>query len=269
MAGSTNYRRVIASLKDSRLEGFAGIVDRAVREGFSIPGSTLLTAAEALYDAMVSSGYFAKRDLILIGAYNDATFKNFSRINWKKPYGKLFDFVGDYGYNETGYFGTSDVDDYGETNWNILNDSETYTLNDASRDCVVYETSNSQAISGIKSGAEERWATVNAIANLRINQGGSNLSGGSVNLTGAGYKAINRTSSTEVIFFNKATQTDRNATSTNLIDDTIVLGRVLSTTSSDLKLSFFSTGASVVSEGQSFRSAFNTYLDAIGLSQVA
>jgi hypothetical protein len=174
-------------------------------------------------------------------------------------------------YSNEGSIGCfGNADNYIQTNWNLLNDSNTYLLNNASRDVIIYNPSpnTGNVISGILSGVQERWGVINATANIRINQGGTNLIGGSVDLRNEGYKSINRLSSNDLTFFNKDVTFDRTAASQNLINDSITVHRA-SGVVGDNVISYFSVGASVVSESQNFRTAYNTYLTSIGLSPLA
>jgi hypothetical protein len=174
-------------------------------------------------------------------------------------------------YSNEGSIGCfRNVDNYIQTNWNLLNDSNTYLLNNASRDVVIYKPSpnTGNVISGILSGGQERWGVINATANIRINQGGTNLTGGSADLRNEGYKSINRLSSNDLTFFNKDVTFDRTAASQNLINDSITVHRA-SGVVGDNVISYFSLGASTVAEAQNFRTAYNNYLTSIGLSPIA
>lgn len=65
------------------------IINRANLEGFTLPSETTLLTIDVLIKAMITDGYWAKRDLILNFAYNDDNCREFSMINWKNPSGNL------------------------------------------------------------------------------------------------------------------------------------------------------------------------------------
>jgi len=175
-------------------------------------------------------------------------------------------------YDNQGVIGSvSSIDNYVDTNWNILNDSIAYLLDDASREAIIYKPASFTAnvISGILSSVAERWPVANVTANVRINQGGANITGGSADLRNEGYKAINRISSTDLTFFNKNVTFNRTANSTVIPNDTITIHRATTNAIGDNVISYFSAGASTVAEAQNFRTAYNTYLTSIGLSPIA
>ncbi len=82
---------IIASnrLRQSYSPELQAIIDRANLEGFTLPSETTLLIMDVLIQAMITDGYWAKRDLILNFAYNDDNCREFSMINWKNPSGSL------------------------------------------------------------------------------------------------------------------------------------------------------------------------------------
>jgi hypothetical protein len=175
-------------------------------------------------------------------------------------------------YGNQGVIGSvSSIDNYVDTNWNLLNDSIAYLLDDASREAVIYKPASITAnvISGILSINAERWSVANITVNVGINQGGASSTGGSADLRNEGYKAINRISSTDLTFFNKDVSFNRTANSTVIPNDTITIHRASTGVVGDNIISYFSAGASTLTEAQNFRTAYNTYLTSIGLSPIA
>ncbi len=86
---SLRYRTILATLGKKYSPELQAIIDRANLEGFTLPSETTLVIIDVLIKAMITDGYWAKRDLILNFAYNDDNCREFSMINWKNPSGSL------------------------------------------------------------------------------------------------------------------------------------------------------------------------------------
>jgi hypothetical protein len=262
---STQYRTLLA------VGGYSAelqaIIDRANSSGFTLPSSTTLNFCNTLIASMISSGYWAKRDLILNFAYNDTACENFSRINWKNPTGNLALKVNSPLYQVGGWKGTGSTADYINTQYNLLSSSVLYTLNNASREAILTNAGTSVSmIDGNSSGFTEimRAGSFNS---QRINCSSNNLNA-VVDLAGLGYTSINRISATNVELFKKAVQFSRTQTSTSLTNGTqrVLNGSFLAGT---VCVGYYSIGSEVVVEGQLLRTAYNTYLTNIGLPAIA
>ena len=245
------------------------IITRALSESFAIPDNSTIKKLDKLIRDMKSVGYWEKRDYILLSGYNDINLLNFSRINIKNPSWDLATLVGDITYTLGGFKGSDDNTSYLSLPYNYLTDSILYTLDDAGRDMVVYQepTVGTYLESSTMNNREIlRYHT--SSNNQRINQLVANLEGGFINTLGTGYKGINRTSSEDVVMFNKDVQYNRTRTSVELTNGTIRLF-LNSSESTDAVISYYSIGASVVDESQDFRTIYNQFLTRIGLSPIA
>jgi hypothetical protein len=262
---STQYRTLLA------VGGYSpqlkAVIARATLEGFTLPSSSTLKFANTLLLNMISSGYWAKRDLILNFAYNDVNCQNFSRINWKNPTGNLALKVASPLYQIDGWKGTGLVVDYISTQYNLLSSSVLYTLNDASREAILTHAGTSVSIIDGNSSGFNECMRAGSFNTQRINCSGNNLNA-AVDLTGLGYTAINRTNATNVELFKKAVQFSRTQASTSLLNGAqrILNGSFLSGT---VCVGYYSIGSQVVTEGQLLRGYYNTYLTNIGLTAVA
>jgi hypothetical protein len=243
------------------------VIDRATLEGFTLPGASTLNFCNTLLLSMISSGYWAKRDLILNFAYNDVNCQNFSRINWKNPTGNLALKVNSPLYQVGGWKGTGSTADYINTQYNLLSSSVQYTLNNASREAILTHAGTTVSmIDGSATGFVETMRAGNFNSH-KINSTNNVLSA-NVDLGGLGYTSINRTSATNVELFKKAVQFSRTAASTSLTNapQRILNGAFLAGT---VCVGYYSIGSEVVVEGQLLRTAYNTYLTNIGLSAIA
>jgi hypothetical protein len=174
-------------------------------------------------------------------------------------------------YDNEGSIGpVANFEDYIDTNFNTSVNGLTYTLDEASRDAVLFNTLavTPFIISGVDGSATiDSWRRTNSVVN-RINQAGNVNLNSAFDLGGQGYKGINRINSTTVTLINKNVIGDRTANSSALANAKHFLHKSGGFTSDNI-ISFFSMGASVVSESQNFRTAYNTYLTSIGLSPIA
>jgi hypothetical protein len=100
----------------------------------------------------------------------------------------------------------------------------------------------------------------NLTFNVSIN--GTATLNSAADMTGAGYKAINRTSSTNLELFNGTTQLSRTQTSSDVGNVSILLLRN-SNTYGNLRIRYYANGASLVSENTAFRTAISTYLTSL------
>ena len=85
---------------------------------------------------------------------------------------------------------------------------------------------------------------------------------------GSGYKAINRTSATDITLVVGATSISGTLASTVIPNQKAFIHRGGFVNGTNTK-GYYSIGASVVTEGQIFRTAYNIYLTNIGLSPIA
>jgi len=168
-------------------------------------------------------------------------------------------------YTKEGNIGSIFNAEYVNTNYNPVVNGVNYLLNDASREAVVYQIVADAFIDGNISFSEiMRCSTAQP---SRINSGNSS---GSFNYfsSGNGYKSIHRDSSTIMTSINLATTNTLAVNSTSLSNGNQTIHRGAFAQGSNL-ISYYSMGASVITEGQLFRTAYNNYLTNIGLTPIA
>jgi hypothetical protein len=170
-------------------------------------------------------------------------------------------------YTKYGIIGGDAVTSFIDTNFNYLNDSQQYTLNDASRESVITVAGLNNAIIEGTSAVSPEFIRNGNFNTHRINSGNLNLNS-VFSFGGDGYTAINRLSSTDVTLIKKDIVGNRTQNSTILQNLNIWL-LSNSSISSNSGIGYYSAGASTVTEGQNFRTAYNTYLTSIGLSPIA
>lgn len=179
--------------------------------------------------------------------------------------------TGDIIYNKAGWVGyqTQNSNTFLNTNFNLVTDSIQYTDTDASREVIVQESGFSNSIlDGNSTGVGESMRNGNTSAQ-RIVSNTTNLNS-AVNLGGVGYRAINRTSSTNVELFVGDVQNSRTQSNADgITNGNQIIHSGQGGFGGSANISYYSIGAEVVSEGQLLRAAYNTYLNNIGLTPIA
>lgn len=243
---------------------YQAVLDYASANAISHPSSPIKEAQNNLMIALKADGLFAKMDVFHV--FTDATTgnKDFKSICWKR----LTSGTGHPSiiYTANGMI-TGDVPDaYFQTNYHFINDSINYTLNDAFYGNIIY-SNDSLFMCASNFGTQNSF--VYAGAQKRINSNNNNLNS-SVDLsTDTGFIGISRYDSTNVSVFSKSTKYDRTQNSLSLPNGNYNIGyynkgAYASTFAASI------AGASLdATDIANFRNAFNTYLDALGLTQFA
>jgi hypothetical protein len=241
------------------------IIARATSSGFTMPSATVLTAMNTLILSLKAQGIWSVMDYIRLSAFNDIACQNFSRINWVNPTGTLATYVNTVPFTVSGFEGNG-TSSYANSGIN-LSLATHYAQNDASRTHVIYKAST------VGFGIDGTTTLTNRILNnnsnqQRINQSSNSLSA-NFSYAGTGMMSIIRTSSTNVNCINKATTAARTATST-APENSIQFEQRTQGIFADGGTSFSMYGASItLIQAANFRTAFNTYLTAIGLTAFA
>jgi hypothetical protein len=157
---------------------------------------------------------------------------------------------------------------YFDTNFNPTINGSNYTLNNAGRDFVVFDLGNgNNTFESSNFGSINRTRLQASGTNVSINNGSTNLST-AIDLSNLGYKGVNRINSNDITIIDRNVLFNDNRVSTVLPNGNQIL------ISADNRqhaggMMCYGIGASVVTEGQNFRTAYNTYLTSIGLSPIA
>lgn len=249
------------------------VLDVAQTMGYAIPPLEKRLLLNRLMVDMKNIGFFQIQDTLSNFALGITGFEQFRMIDWKKigniytPYGGLI-------YNPEGIEGNG-TDAYVSTKFNPAIMGVNYTLDDAGRGTSIYSITNPDVRTATVDGCEDHISVNNMLAldlaAQRINQGTSpqNVS---INLTGLGYKSINRISSTNVTFSNREMSVESISDSTELISSIqLILRRGLTNNYySTLGVQIYHMGASIpYPMSQSFRTIYNQFLSDSGLSPIA
>lgn len=250
------------------LHRYTRAILRFARENsITAPNSPTIKAMDEFIRGLDSSGIWGRCDVFYIGAYNDLSLAEFSRINWISPNAHLLGSTATSLFTLNGW--KFDGVEAINTNYRTL-DAVKLTLNNAHQAALVYEvpespTATNTIIAGNQTNGIDRWSAFNT--NLqRIN---ANVSiDSNANLSGVGFKTINRKSATDVVLTSGATTIIRTGASYQLQIQNHVIG-ANSTNRSQLGIATFSMGAAIDDLVPTYRSLLNDYLYQIGLPAIA
>lgn len=195
-------------------------VVKAVSKSVKKPSYSTLLHLDNMISSLKAEGIWQKLDTFAIFQLNDNQVADFALYDYKRDV-----FMTAYGgmiYDEFGYQGNG-IDGYIDTEFNPSTDGDNYTQDDASRLFWLSKNPTGAGQSYVdvssntpNSGNTNYFRIFSATIRMLINQGTTLLSGGNVNSLGLGFKAINRTSSTDVAVFNGTTKNARTATSSEI-----------------------------------------------------
>lgn len=249
---------------DTNIVGFAydadyqTVLNKAILEGFTLPSDEEKLIQNQLMIDLKSSGAWAKADTIYVPATTSSS--DFARIDWKNTtrLATLFNaptFISSKGFQGGG---TAYID----TNFNPATDGVNYTQNNASRYVFMDAASSTGALDGRPEASINNMLRTSSTQH-RINQGTSNLTGGSYSFNATrGMKSIHRTNSTNVELFNDTTQESRTATSAEMTSSNQLILRSGGNYGAHT-VSFYMCGASMLSENTAIVNAVNTYLNSL------
>lgn len=247
---------------------YEAILNFASSQGYTLPSSGQQDIQNTLMLAYKAANGWSRCDMLKVYATDGD--QNFSCIDWKNPTsGRMTSrvssptFTTNQGYNSNG------TTSYLNTNYNAATQGVNYTQNDASQFMWIHSTGASATLTdtpicGLAANNGNNIFISNTAAQ-RINQGTATSLAAAVDFTGAGWKSLNRTSSTVVTGFKNTTRTDTTATSAAVgSSNTTVLRRGTNNYNNiNSKVAIFGMGANMVNENTGLYNAFNNYMSAL------
>ena len=237
---------------------YASVLARGTTLGYTLPDATLQVKQNATVLSLKSAGIWSKLDVLYFFATNNS---NMATLNFKAPSSHQVTLVNSPSFTASQGFKGNASTSYLNTNFNPATSGVQYTLNNASR-FIYLKTAFVTPVMYILDNSAG--ATTNRMNNRsdndqRINQGSAVITGGNGDLSGAGLKVINRTSSTNVEIFNGSTQISRTATSTSInIGNQWILPA-----GCDACASVYGMGASLVAENGALKTILDTYINSL------
>lgn len=257
MAGTLNLTFSYAPTGTAFDTDYQAILDEAGVQGYALPSSAQQIVQNQLMIDIKASGEFAKRDVIFVFA-NDASTSDFALINWKDPTGNKASLVNSPAFISNQGFEGDNSSAYINTNYTYSGGSH-WQLDDASNSYYLYTAFTDDTITGFVVSGSNR-IRLNAAGTVARVNSTSNFSGGSVDLLETGFSNINRVSSTDLTLQIAGTTYNRTNTSSAVITaETPVLLRSITIYSQGI-ISYYSTGASTVSEYAATKTAIDTYM---------
>jgi hypothetical protein len=239
---------------------YNAVLAEARIQGYTLPSASQQSKQDTLLRVLISSGVWAKLDLILVLA-NDGS-KEFACINWKNPSGTKATLVSSPTFTSNQGFNSNGSSSYIDTNYNAATQGVNFTNNNAGE--FGYQVG---ALFGLMFGTAgpsgDGLNVGTATIGQRLNMAGTNLNT-SADMSGNGFKLINRTSATDVVLFNETTRLDKTTTTAARISSS---RRILNGQNAYLhtlgRVSIYGNGASLVDEALSLRTAIITYLTSL------
>lgn len=250
---------------------FQSFLDYAILQGYYIPSSTILDEANAQVIRDKANGYWGANVTYRIWAWNDTGCDDLSLICLKTLVEATVH--GGMTYTVNGWKGNG-TDGYIDLNFTpTTHGAGIYTATNASRSYVMYDSGVVEyaRISGHTSDLLDLAFVADSIASQRINLVTSSVTP-RYNVSGTGFQCVNRTSNTVTNFIKQSTQTSHtnNKGTASLSAQSYLVFGGLSSYYGDVGLSSFALGRALTyAETQDYRTDFNTYLVAIGLSAIA
>jgi hypothetical protein len=225
--------------------------------GYTLPSASQQIEQNDLVLALKASGIWAKLDTFAL-FFNDGS-ANFGLVDWIRTASTntlvTYTAINSPTWSSNGGFQGNGTSSYISTNLNSASSGLLFSQNNASFFSWIDNIISGNNIVGAASGTRNKitannFAFTQAITSL-------NSMNSAADMSGAGYKAIHRSSSTAIELFNNTTQYSRTQTSST--EGGVFLLLRDSSSYMNARTRFFAAGASLVSENTAFYNALNTY----------
>jgi len=234
------------------------ILNYATTNGYTLPSAPQQVLQRALLQTLIDNGIWDKLDTFALFATNGNS--DFALIDWKRL--SQYNAVNSPTFSSNGGFTGNGTSSYVDTNFNPTIGTNNYILNNAGRFFWVDNRIKTNAWEGsVANSSNNHTRNANGIQ-ANINSGTNTLLTGTISFASDGFKAINRTSSSNVEAFATTTQFSCTQVSTiiqNAIQSCLRNGAQYN----DCRFRFYAMGASLVAENTIFNNAMNTYLTSI------
>jgi hypothetical protein len=236
---------------------YYAVLSRGTTLGYTLPDATLQGKQNATVLSFKSAGIWSKLDVLYIMATNNS---NMATLNFKNPSAHQLTLVNSPTFTANQGFKGNASTSYLNTNFNPATSGVQYTLNNASRFIYLktaFVTPSMYILDAVL-GVSQNGFQNRSGNDHKINQGGNVISS-NADLSGAGLKVINRTSSTNVELFNGSTQISRTANSTSINSG----NQYVLPSGCDARASVYGMGASLVAENAQLKIILDTYINSL------
>lgn len=245
------------------------VINRAYEEGFTIPSISTLSYCDTLITNVKNEGMWNISDVFYNFAYNDTNLSNFARINWKQPYGALgiCNYIGSTVYELNGIRTTNTNTGYIDTRFNPSVANFNYSLNNASRLCVISARESGFYVDGVANNVRNQIQSGTSTGVVRINSTTGTAAVITI-LAQTGLVGVSRYDSTNISVFQRSTLQSTTQPVGVMENSTQYISRAGNF--SFLTHAFYYMGSSVTNtQVQNFRTHYNTFLSNLGLTPVA
>jgi hypothetical protein len=240
---------------------YQAVLDYATTQGYTLPSESQQLLQNQLVVDLKDGGIWSKLDTFAVFATDGNS--DFALIDWKRL--SQYTAVNSPTFTTNVGFSGNGTSAYVNTNFNPSTSGVNYTLNNAGR--IMYgDLPNDGTYTDSAGGGDNNLTRSQTTVRQRINQGSTNvLSNSPANWTGNNVsRAINRTSSTNVIMFGNLTQVSTTGLSTSISNNNQwILAGAGSFSSSSTIFKIYGMGASLVSENTDLYNALNTYITSL------
>lgn len=240
------------------------VLDRGTALAYTLPTPAYQLKASKLCTCIKSADIWTLIDAMWFLA-SGSTSSSFATLNIKAPSSYQATLSGSPTYNIATGFQGNGSSSYVDFNFNTSTNGVNYTQNSAGRIMYIHTapttTTSTTALDGVAgSGANTMRYSNTAIQ--RVNQGTTNLNA-AADPTGTGYKAIDRSTSSDVAVYSGTTKIDRTQTSSAMVNDTQTLHRS-GANYGDGKIAFYAiTGHLTQTQHSDLRSCLIIYITSL------
>jgi hypothetical protein len=243
------------------------VIDYADANSIARPTGLTLFALNRFIIKEKANGNFATNDVYLNFIYNNDALANFARICWKRLI--LVDvYVATYSATKGFVTYLNNINAYIDTLFNPVTAGGNYTANSAHFGGVVSEVLSGNAnFTGLETTNFRNFLQIGNNLNQRINS--TIAFTPTFDFSGAGYKMMNRTSSSNVIVQNRANQETRTQTQNSFISEKQMIGKAGSNFGA-MNFGAFSMGGALTStQITARRQHLKDYYNEIGLTTLS
>lgn len=237
------------------------VISEADSQLYTKPSNQILQILDAQLIKPLSDTLWNKIKVLRVFSYNQNDVSAFSLLNLKSPTQNYATVNGGMTFSYGGWKGNG-TDGWINQNYNPVSAANGYALNSAFQ--AFFVRRRSEGGNNALAGQVTSTATQirNALStNQRLNAG-ANLAS-ALDLSGEGFKAINRPDASNVNGYADLVKSDRASNSFQLPNENMTLFR-FGSTYGDMELSFYAAGESLTeSEMNELRNRFNAYYTAI------
>lgn len=238
---------------------YQAVLTEATAQGYTLPSADQQIKQNTLMASLISSGVFAKLDVLFVLANDGGS--QFACINWKNPTGTKATLVSSPTFTTNLGFNSNGISSYIDTGYNAATQGVNFTNNTAGEFGYQVGATSGPVFGTVGGGGDA--VLMADVVNQRFNMLATNLNT-SADMSGNGFKLINRTSATDVVLFNETTQLNRITTiAARISQNRRILNAQNLFLNTNGRVSIYGNGASLVSEALTLRTAIITYLTSL------